>query len=136
MFETELYILTLDTINLQNRIYTKEVIDNWIDNIYTTPHKGYKIEYSINIDCLHLKTLYIKNFLFCGLVKKIRIDKNKNVFATCKLKNDDKKFPFNNDNNNVLVPKGLGIVNENKIYKYELIGFNLIKSNYSPFVRM
>lgn len=131
--ELDLYILTIDANNVYNRTYTHENIIQWISNLKSP---GYKIEYALDVDSKYLNTLCIKNFLYCGDVTDFIIDEKNNVFGHCKFKSDYTHLSvIKSTNDLVIAPKGYGIINENKIYEYDIIGFNLITSNRSPFVK-
>ncbi len=139
--EHEFYVLTINEKNSNYRIYPEELIKSWILELDNFEHKGYKVEFAIDMDETSLKNEYVKDILYCGLVTELKIKEiegKKQLFAKAKFKT---KGTFAEDfqkpdyfENLTLVPKGKGQVMENKIYNYNLFGFNLISKKVSPFI--
>ena len=139
--EHEFYVLTLDEQNSNYRIYSEKLVKEWILDLDNIENKGFKVEFAVDMDESNLKTEYIKDILYCGLVTEVtikEIEGKKQLFAKAKFKikgafAENFRIPGYFDNL-TLVPKGKGQVTENKIYNYTLYGFNLISKQVSPFI--
>ncbi len=135
--EKEFFVLKIGEKNINKRIYSNNLIQQWIDVLKNKEINGYKIEYAVKLDTDILHTDCIKDILFCGLVTDLKIDLENNLKAMAKFKirgpQVDMIYSTGFLDDLVLVPKGLGKVTENIIYDYTLLGFNLIKREDSPF---
>lgn len=138
--ELEFFIMNLDSLNEKHRKYSSELAQEWIGDLNDKKIKFYEIEYAINQDEKNLKTEYIKKSLYCGVVTSLRIDEEKKLYAKAKFKiNGDFADEMYNTPDYfkelTLVPKGKGKIVSNTVCNYTLYGFNLIKSENSPFIK-
>ncbi len=139
--EKEFFVLNIDEKNNNYRIYSEKLIKQWINELNSLSVRGFQIEFAVDMDEKSLKTEYVKETLFCGLVTGLHIVTSKEkklLMAKSKFKikgpyADRMREPEFFDNL-TLVPKGKGKVSENIIYDYNLIGFNLIDKDVSPFI--
>ncbi len=139
--EKEFFVLNIDVKNSNHRIYSEYLINDWIKNFQESDEE-LMIEYAIDLDEQTLKTEFVKETLHCGKIMNLRIlvleDGFKTLLAKAKFKI---KGPFaekmqeaNFFDDLTLVPKGKGQVTEHIIHNYNLIGFNLINKELSPFI--
>lgn len=134
--EKDFYVLTVDKINEQFRMYESSIIKEWIDNI----GDGYKIEYSIDVKDEELANHFVSDSLWVGMVTKLRLDGDK-LYASAKfkVKGEFVEQFYNNENilsSLTLAPKcdaDIDAYNQ-KIYNCKLYGFSLIEAKYSTFL--
>jgi len=133
-----LFILEVEKLNKKNRIYPRAIIEQWIDNLKNSKPPYYKIEYTGKLNVEHFKTEYVRKSLYCGVVNDIYFTNNL-VYGSIKLMPN---HPLLTDiykdesilDNMVLSPKSLCMIHKNEMKISELIGFNLIFKNQSPFL--
>lgn len=142
--EKEFFVLKIDEVNEHGRKYSTKIVNEWIENLKNNK-LGYKIEYAFNLNPKNLMTEFIKDTLNCGSVTEFKIlEQNNNgklekiLIAKAKFKIKgpyiDELYKPNFFDNITLIPKGIGKVWGNEIYDYNLIGFNLVSTELSPFI--
>lgn len=136
--EKEFFVMTVEEQNTKLRIYPKSIVQDWIDKLSKPDSEFYKIEYAINIKEEELTNMYINDSLYCGAVYQIELRGNK-VYAKAKFKvkgnyADEMRNNPEFFDNLTIVPKGFGVVQDDKITNYELFGFNLVEKERSTFV--
>ena len=135
--EREFYVLTVDKLNKKTRQHSLETVQGWIDALKNKTVPYYKIEYAKDVLEQDVKTHFISDSLYCGIVTELEL-REKELFAKAKFKTKTVPNPemvTNPDfyNELTLVPKGKGNVKNNIIYNYELFGFNLVDQKRSCF---
>lgn len=134
--EKEFFILTVDKINEQFRIYESSIIKEWIDNI----GDGYRIEYTLDVKDEELANPFVSDSLWIGMVTKLRLEGDK-LYGTAKFKVQGEFVEQFYQNENILdsltlTPKCEAEIDayNQKIYDCKLLGFCLIEAKYSTFI--
>ena len=134
--EKEFFILTVDKLNEQFRIYESTTIKEWIKNI----GDGYKIEYTIDVNIEEVAHPFVADSMWIGTVTNLRLDGDK-LYGTAKFKIKGEFVEQFYQNDKLLDSLTLTIKCDGeidaytqKVYNCTLIGFSLIEAKYSTFL--
>lgn len=150
VIKKEYKILKIDNKNKNFRAYTKEVVEDWIENQKQSEENGvidgYELEYAIDNEeegvFRDIYNDFILDSLSCGIVRNLRIDDKGYLVGLVSFK--PPRF-CNNLTGEIyseevdlekyaIVPKGKGSVKNQEVQNdYELYGFNLIMKEESSF---